>query len=171
MCGSQLYTGRGRESEERGRDGNPHDITLGLYMYADDTILNLNITLLAFMIIISVLLIIILSLLLKCTLNKFKKRPATHGNQMESSGANGRGPGPSIIRTNLDHEMPYALLPTIAPPSYQDTLLADQVVQTEPHQATSPTEEGSDLSSSTELLVNDTGSSAQDPPPYIETIA
>ena len=147
-------------------------MTLHLGLYADDTILNLNITLLAFMIIISVLLIIILSLLLKCTLNKFKKTPATHGNQMESSGANGRGPGPSIIRTNLDHEMPYALLPTIAPPSYQDTLLADQVVQTEPHQvATSPTEEGSDLSSSTELLVNDTGSSAQDPPPYIETIA
>lgn len=147
-----------------------------MVLYADDTILNLNITLLTFMIIISILLIIILSLLLKCTLSKFKKSPAFRGDQSESSSENGRG-GTNIIRTNLDPEMPYALLPTIAPPSYQDTLLADQVVQTlntEADQVTSPVEEGSNLNSSSSieiLIANDTGSSSQDPPPYVETIA
>lgn len=36
----------------------------------------------------------------------------------------------TITRTRLDHDMPYALLTSsIAPPSYEDTLLADEVVQ------------------------------------------
>lgn len=38
-------------------------------------------------------------------------------------------PHQTVLRTTLDHDMPYALLSTIAPPSYEDTLLADQVVQ------------------------------------------
>lgn len=99
-------------------------------MFADNTILNLNIALLSFMILISLLLIVILSLLLRCTLNRFRKKHPSRQNRENGREEESEGRIRShIIRTHLDHEMPYAMLSTIAPPSYEDTILADEVVQ------------------------------------------
>ena len=103
-----------------------------MFDVADRTILDLNIALLAFMILISVMLVIILSLLLRCTLKRFRKQSLPHRNSHESEegGASTCSPHNHITRTRLDHDMPYALLSTaIAPPSYADTILADQMVQ------------------------------------------
>lgn len=125
------------------------------------------------MIIISVLLIIILSLLLRYTLKKFKKRASRRS---EGEGVS-RMSSPHISHTHLDQDMPYALLPTIAPPSYQDTLLADQVVQTlntesaegEGRTPQEEEEEETNSSSSTHvLLVTD---DSEQPPQYTEAIA
>lgn len=104
-----------------------------IFLCADNTILKLNITLLAFMVLISVLLIIILSLLLKYILKRFRKKPSSHRNtdiaSEEDRESGISSPHTRIIRARLDHDMPYALLSTVAPPSYRDTLLADQIVQ------------------------------------------
>lgn len=85
------------------------------------------------MVLISVLLIIILSLLLKYILKRFRKKPSSHRNtdiaSEEDRESGISSPHTRIIRARLDHDMPYALLSTVAPPSYRDTLLADQIVQ------------------------------------------
>ncbi len=83
------------------------------------------------MIVISLLLIIILLLILRCTLLKFnRKASSSNRNRVSENEENttNRVRNGNVIRTQLDSEMPYA--PPIAPPSYQDTLLADQRVQT-----------------------------------------
>jgi hypothetical protein len=130
-----------------------------LALCADNTILDLNITLLAFMIIISVLLIVILSLLLRCTLKRFRKTPASRDeSEPGRTGVTNTG----IVRARLDPEMPYAPLTRIAPPSYQETLLADQVVQTPDTEQRS---EDNHLSSSTETLITP---DSQEPPQYTE---
>ena len=104
------------------------------FLTAENTVLNLNVALLAFMIIISLLLIVILSLLLRCTLKRFRKKPTSHrsrdtaGPEVREGGRAG-SPHLNIMRTQLDLDMPYASLSSVAPPSYEDTLLADQIVQ------------------------------------------
>ena len=70
--------------------------------------------------------------LLRCTLKRLRKKPQTHCNT-DTASQQGResrvnSPQLNIVRTQLDLEMPY-LSTTVAPPSYQDTLLADQIVQ------------------------------------------
>lgn len=81
------------------------------------------------MILISLLLVIILSLLLQCTLKRFRKKNRSRDTASEA-GRESRVSSPTnIIRARLDHDMPYAPLTGIAPPSYEDTLLADQMVQ------------------------------------------
>lgn len=107
------------------------------FITVDSAVLNLNVALLAFMILISVLLIIILSLLLRCTLKRFRKKPTSHRSTDTASeegresrtGSRAASPHLNIVRTRLDLDMPYALLSSVAPPSYDDTLLADQIVQ------------------------------------------
>lgn len=130
-------------------------------MLTDHTVLNLNIALLTLMILISVLLIIILSLLLRCTLKRFRKKSTSHHRSTDTANEDGResrvgSPSLNIVRTHLDLDMPYAPLSTVAPPSYEDTLVADQIVQQdsapeytlEGDTATSLQEVADDLSSS-----------------------
>lgn len=125
------------------------------YLITDHSVLNLNIALLSFMILISILLIIILSLLLCCTLKRFRKKPTSHrSTDTASEEARERESRvssslrPNIVRTHLDMDMPYALLSTVAPPSYEDTLLADQIVQQDSAPEYTPDAEGDTPTSS-----------------------
>lgn len=99
---------------------------------ADDGTLNMTIILLILMILITLLLIVILLLVLRGTLRRFRVKTSTNQGIRPSGSGTGRNQdGGSrqmqIIRTQLDSEMPYSL--TIdAPPSYDDTLLADRRV-------------------------------------------
>lgn len=130
QCNSHDYAGVICVLEEEGVLQCVYRVDIHYYNVADRTILNLNITLLAFMILISVMLVIILSLLLRCTLRRFRKHSVPGGNSQESEEGGTCRPNNHVTRTRLDHDMPYALLPTaIAPPSYADTILADQTVQ------------------------------------------
>jgi len=100
---------------------------------AGNTILKLNVSLLVLMVIISLLLIVILLLLLRCTVIKFSKKPSSnssrHGRHHNHTYSD-RGPSSGhIVHTELDLEAPYASRVTIAPPTYAETLLADQMVQ------------------------------------------
>ena len=105
----------------------------------DNRVLHLNVALLVFMMVISLLLIAILILILRCTLNRFgKKRNRNRSNDDHHASeeerpnqvrnSNNRAHN-NIVHTQLNLEMPYFSTSTIAPPTYQDTLLADQIVQ------------------------------------------
>lgn len=98
---------------------------------ADDGTLNMTIILLILMILITLLLIVILLLVLRGTLQRFRAKTSTNQGIRPSGSGTGRNQDGSrqvqITRTQLDSEMPYSL--TIdAPPSYDDTLLADRRV-------------------------------------------
>lgn len=70
----------------------------------------------------------------RCTLNRFSNKRRAPQSRRSSIGeeegiGGGSGNQRAVLRTRLDHDMPYALLSTIAPPSYEDTILADQLVE------------------------------------------
>lgn len=84
------------------------------------------------MVIISLLLVLILLLLLRCTVIKFGKKSTSsqrHRRHGAYSNRENLSNSSRVVHTELDLEAPYAPTVTIAPPTYAETLLADQIVQ------------------------------------------
>lgn len=92
----------------------------------DDSTLKMNVSILVIMIFTSLLLIAILLLVLRCIVRNFKKK-SLPSNRNQISGRTDRSHRTEISRIQLDQDMPYyTSVATVAPPSYRDTLLADQ---------------------------------------------
>lgn len=90
------------------------------------------ISLLVLLIVVFLVLILVLLVVLRYTLKRFKKKPSSAQTHNRSSirGRQAENERPRITHTQLNHEIPYLPLPIVAPPTYEDTLLADERVQT-----------------------------------------
>lgn len=121
---------------------------------------NLTVIILICLISATFLLIVGLLIMLRCVIRKLRKKPQVVPPQTRNNRrVQQRNRQPQIIRTELDPEIPYAIN---APPSYQDTMLADMRVQSSTADIPAVEEETSLLAQ--DVLANTTQATSSETP-------